>query len=246
MNPETGNFPARLQEEIDRQAGGVVRRFAREINVNQQAVHNWLAGERLPGAKALAAMWDTYRIDPLWLLTGERRGHGPVTLRIAPPAVPPGARRQTGAFLAEEIGRDRFVSVPLLADRIAAGRPREVSPADIEDFAIIYADWLPHPDEVTCVRVAGDSMSPILTDGAIVAIDHRQRDPRALNGKMVAFRQDGGASVKWCRYVSPDLVMGLPENKETMESGGLLVFKNEDVNDCLVGRVVWWWGLPRE
>jgi phage repressor protein C with HTH and peptisase S24 domain len=215
------------------------------VGVNHQAVHNWLEGTRQPGAKALTAIWRVYRVDPLWLLTGETGVQGPVVLRVSPPSVPKPALTHAAEFLDNEVERDRFVSVPLLSDAIAAGSPREIRPQDIEDFAIIYADWLPAPEMVTCVRISGESMAPILTEGSIVAIDHSQRDARKLDGKMVAFRQDGGASVKWCKHHSPELVMGLPENKETMDSGGLLVFQGDEVNECIVGRVVWWWGLAK-
>jgi len=237
-------FAERLRMMIDRHSEGVVRRFAADIQTNHQAVFNWLAGERLPGAKSLEAMWTTFGIDPLWLLTGEHRTRGPVTLGVAAPQVPAQAKKENAAFVAEEVRRDRFVTVPLLADAIAGGSPRRVNADDIEDYALIHADWCPHPEHVTCVRVRGDSMSPILTDGSIVAIDHGRRNPKQLDGKMVAFRQGDGASVKWCKVVSKDLVMGLPENKDSLAADSLLLFQGDDIDDCIIGCVLWWWGRP--
>ncbi len=232
----------RLQAAIERHSSGVVRAFAQAINANPQAVHNWLQGRSLPGAAALLAMWRVYRIDPLWLLAGEQPARGTLTLGVAAPAVPPTGRRKAGELVGEEIRRDRFVTVPLLADAIAGGSPREVRVEDIEDYAVIHADWCPHPERVTCLRVQGDSMAPILTAGSIVAVDHGQRDPRRLDGQMVAFRQGNGASVKWCRVVSRNLVMGLPENKASLAADTLLLFRDDEVDDCVVGRILWWWG----
>jgi phage repressor protein C with HTH and peptisase S24 domain len=234
----------RLQAVIERHAGGVVRRFAQAIAANQQTVHHWLQGRALPGAAALIAMWKAFRIDPLWLLTGQQRVRGPVTLDVTPPAAPVTGRRKAADFLQEEIRRDRFVTVPLLADAIAGGRPREIRIEDVEDYAVIHADWCPHPEQVTCVRMRGDSMSPILADGSIIAIDHSRRDPLALDGKMVAFRQGNGASVKWCKVVSRNFVMGLPENKESIAEDTLLLFRDDEVDDCVIGRILWWWGRP--
>jgi hypothetical protein len=168
-----------------------------------------------------------------------------VTLGVAAPQVPTQSKKENAAFVAEEVRRDRFVTVPLLADAIAGGSPRRVNADDIEDYALIHADWCPHPEHVTCVRVRGDSMSPILTDGSIVAIDHSRRNPKQLDGKMVAFRQGDGASVKWCKVVSKDLVMGLPENKDSLAADSLLLFQGDDIDDCVIGCVLWWWGRRR-
>jgi len=232
----------RLQAVIERCADGVVRRFARSIGANHQAVHNWLAGASSPGAKALEQMWRVHQIDPLWLLTGEQRLRGPVTLGVTPPGLPRAQAEAATDFLRDEIRRDRFVAVPLLADAIAGGRPREIRAEDVEDYAVIHADWCPHPEHTTCLRVRGDSMAPILADGSLVAVDHRRRDPFRLDGQMVAFRQGDGASVKWCKVVGRDLVLGLPENKDTIAEDSLLLFRGEDITDCVIGSVVWWWG----
>ena len=262
-------FSDRLKNEIERHAGGVVRTFARAIGSNHQAVHNWLNEERWPSASALMQMWHVYKIDPLWLLTGEKQKRGPVHLGVSPPPTPANGREAadrevadfvaeeirrdhwlpafaltSGAadFVAEEIRRDRFVTVPLLADAIAGGRPRAIKTTDIEDYVVIHADWCPNPEETTCVRVRGDSMSPILTEGSIVAIDHHRVDPAALDGKMAAFRQGDGASIKWCKVVSNELVMGLPENKEFTTEDDLLMFRGKEVDNCVIGAVLWWWG----
>jgi phage repressor protein C with HTH and peptisase S24 domain len=239
------SFPERLHELIEKHAGGVVRRFAEAIGVNHQAVHNWLEGGRQPGAKALVAIWRVFRVDPLWLLTGEAGVQGPAVLRVAPPSAPK-SRTPTAVDLLEgEIERDRFIAAPVLAAAAAAASPRDIRPQDVEDFAVIYAEWALKPEMLTCARVADDAMSPILTPGAIVAIDHSRRDPKKLDGELAVFRRDGAGAVRWCKFVAPDLVMGLPENKHANGGEGLLVFKDEAARDCVIGRVAWWWGVQK-
>ncbi len=236
-------FGQRLQETIDNHAGGVVRRFALALGVNHQAVHNWLAEDSLPNAKALVSLWNVYRVDPLWLLTGEQSIHGPVVLRVAVPTQAEGDDA-LAANLNGELERERFVPVPLLSGKKAGVSPREVSARDIEDFVVIHTDWVPRPEMITCVRIADDAMAPILTKDSIVAIDHGKRDPKKLNGKLAAFRVDGGVTVKWCQYRNGELIVGYPENREAVKRGGLIVCQGEKAADCLVGQIVWWWGRP--
>jgi transcriptional regulator with XRE-family HTH domain len=236
----------RLAGLIDKHAGGVVRRFAQAIGVNHQAVHNWLAGERQPNAKALVAIWQVYRVDPLWLLTGAPSIQAPVVLRVAPPRVGKADRQATAEALETELERERFMAVPLLTEKRVAAHPREVRPPDIEDFVAVHADWLPTPEMTTCVRVPDDAMAPILSAGAIVAVDHGQREAKRLDGAMAAFRVGEAVAIRWCRLAAPDLLLGLPENRAGSDRAGVLIYHGHDIADALLGRVVGWWGRPAD
>ncbi|MDP8224092.1 MAG: S24 family peptidase [Candidatus Lernaella stagnicola] len=233
------SFGQRLHDVIQTHAGGVVRRFAQAIGVNHQAVHNWLSEESLPNAKALVSLWNVYRVDPLWLLTGEQSIHGPVVLRVAPASE---AYAQTEDALEGDLERERFVPIPLLSKEKAAGTPREISANDIEDFVVIHTDWAPRPEMLTCVRVEDDAMQPVLAKGSIVAVDHGKRDPKRLNGKLCAFRVPGGVAVRWCHFRDIDYVVGYPENRAAIKRGAMVISTGEEAADCLVGQVVWWWG----
>jgi len=241
MPKKKKSFTERLQELIDRHAGGVVRRFATAVGVHHQTVHNWLDGEKQPNAKALIAIWNVYRIDPLWLLTGEQRIRGPVVLQVASPQ-PSGATEGADDLLEETLAEDRFIAAPLLAGPNAARSPREIRAQDIEDFAVVYAAWAPQPEMITAARLEDDAMTPILNRGSVVAVDHGRNQPQKLDGQMAAFRQGGGVAIRWCKFVAPDLVLGMPENHQ----GSTLVFRGEKAKDCLVGRVAWWWGRAAE
>lgn len=133
-------------------------------------------------------------------------------------------------------GLDHFVPVPLLTDAAAAGAPRAIAEADIEGYALIPYAWCPNPDNFTCLRVRGDSMAPVLHDGAIVAVDHTRRDPLALNQKMVAARYQDGVTIKWLERRSEDTLLLVPENK----SHPVLTLPRSPDNP-IVGMVAWWW-----
>ena len=137
-----------------------------------------------------------------------------------------------------------YLPIPLLRQAIAAGTPSEINEFDdIQDWVLIYAsrDWMPHdPENYTCAHVQGNSMAPILEDGDIVAIDHADREPRNLNNKMVAFRIDGGVTVKWLNYdPGSPIIIGHPENRFRKDSR--LIIPIDDAYEHVVGRVAWWW-----
>jgi SOS-response transcriptional repressor LexA len=131
---------------------------------------------------------------------------------------------------------DHFVPVPLLTDAAAAGPPRDIAEADIEGYALIPYAWCPDPANFTCLRVRGDSMAPILYDGAIVAVDHSRRDPLTLNQKMVAARCEGGVTIKWLERRLEDTWLLVPENK----SHPVLTLPRSPDNP-IIGMVAWWW-----
>ncbi|MFQ5817918.1 MAG: S24 family peptidase [Terriglobia bacterium] len=135
---------------------------------------------------------------------------------------------------------DYYVPIPLLKDEAAAGTPREISEHDLDGFALIYYAWCPHPGNFTCVHVRGDSMSPILNEGAIVAIDHSQRDPVLLRHRMVAARHEDGVTIKWLDQDSTGQLLLISENKQYPP----LTLPRTQANP-IVGMISWWWNRQR-
>jgi phage repressor protein C with HTH and peptisase S24 domain/DNA-binding XRE family transcriptional regulator len=133
-------------------------------------------------------------------------------------------------------GLDHYVPVPLLKDAAAAGAARAVADQDVEGYALIQYAWCPNPSSFTCIRVRGDSMAPILHDGAVVAIDHSQRDPAALHQKMVAARTDDGVTIKWLDRQPDGALLLVPENK-SYPATPLPPSRENPV----IGLVAWWW-----
>ena len=84
-------------------------------------------------------------------------------------------------------------------------------------------------------------MAPILNTGDLVAIDHSQRLAEDLNGKMVAFRANGGVTIKWLTIKEKEgLIMGLPENRDFAHEAVILKTEEEQEHG-IVGRIAWWW-----
>ena len=150
-----------------------------------------------------------------------------------------GVRVITSADFSERFraleGLDHFVPIPLLKDSAAAGSPREISDADLDGYALLHYSACPNPSDFTCIRVRGGSMAPILHDGALVAIDHSQRDPLALNQKMVAARTDDGVVVKWLER-SPDGSLRLVSENKSYPAIDL----PRTHSNPILGLVAWW------
>jgi len=150
-----------------------------------------------------------------------------------------GVRVITSADLSDRFraleGLSDFVPIPLLKDAAAAGSPREISDADLDGYALLHYSACPNPADFTCIRVRGDSMAPILHDGALVAIDHSQRDPLALHQKMVAARTPDGVVIKWLER-SPDGSLRLVSESKSYPPIDL----PRTHSNPILGLIAWW------
>jgi SOS-response transcriptional repressor LexA len=131
------------------------------------------------------------------------------------------------------------VAVPLLKDGAAAGSPRLIDEAAVEDIILIRRKECPHPDDTVCVRVQGDSMSPVLEEGYIVAIDTADRDPKKLVAQMVAARDpEGGVTIKWLRRVGEEMMLIAQHTSPRYNP----IFLDRERGWIIIGRVLFWIG----
>lgn len=109
--------------------------------------------------------------------------------------------------------------------------------APVESMIAAPKDWVPNPSATTCVRVKGNSMSPLIYDGYILVIDTSQTDHAKLSGKVViAWHKDMGLTVsRLQRYDHTEVLR--PENSDY----------NTIVLDSkhqwkVMAKVLWWIG----
>lgn len=177
--------------------------------------------------------------DPVYLLFGEQKPIRKVSHKLVIEKL-----QKFEVFEKESpFSSTKYVPIRLLKDAIAAGHPTEIIETDIDGWALIYAnkEWMPNEAEnYTCARIKGYSMWPILAPGDIVAIDHADRDPNHLVDKMVAFRKNGGTTIKWFRYhKDKHIVIGEPENRDERET--TIILDANEAYENIVGKVAWWW-----
>jgi len=84
--------------------------------------------------------------------------------------------------------------------------------------------------------------SDAIKEASSVSITQK-KDPKTLNGKVVALRKEGEATIKRLRIVSEDLMLGMPDNPDFMHE--TVVLRGEEINNAIMGKVVWWWGLQK-
>jgi phage repressor protein C with HTH and peptisase S24 domain len=145
-----------------------------------------------------------------------------------------GAKRPKGA------PKLQMVAVPLLdvdAGTIgqAGGEFHDFDSACSENMIAAPAFWCPNPAQTNCLRVKGTSMSPLINDGDIVAVDGSQTNPDQLNRKIVvAWHRQNGLSL--ARFISADGVHLL--ESENRDYGPVTVEKDRKWQ--IVGKVLWW------
>jgi SOS-response transcriptional repressor LexA len=135
-----------------------------------------------------------------------------------------------------------LVAVPLLKVVAAApgekgdGKP-ELDDAPVDSMIAAPKDWCPNPTTTSCLRVRGNSMSPLILEGYIVAVDSSQTDRSVLDGKVIiAWHRDMGLTVsRFRRYDRTEILQ--PENQEyeSIPLSGKQQWK-------IVAKVLWWIG----
>jgi phage repressor protein C with HTH and peptisase S24 domain len=138
-----------------------------------------------------------------------------------------------------------FVAVPLLP--IHAGTPGEAGDKTVdleqmrpETMLAAPTNWCPNPKSTICLRVRGNSMSPLILDGYIIAIDTLDLHHDKLVGQIVvASNPERGLIVS--RLIRFDHTDALVSDRRDYESISLAPESKWHV----IGRVLWWTGLAR-
>ena len=90
--------------------------------------------------------------------------------------------------------------IPVLKDAAAAGTPRAVDPDSSAFTLALPRNWFQKSGRLFGIRSTGDSMSPIISEGALLVIDVADRDAATLVDEMVvASDSEGGITIKWLR-----------------------------------------------
>jgi transcriptional regulator with XRE-family HTH domain len=230
--------------------------LAEQVGVSQVAVSRWESGQDEPSAAAYSQLarisgppdcwffWekigirmsDIYRALPD--LEESRYKPPELTIEVLPAR---GALKQEGELKLKK--RPDAVAVPLLHDPAAAGSPRLIEAAAVDRMVIADARDCPHPDATVCISVRGESMSPVLEDGYIVALDTFDTEPKRLVNEMVAARDpDGGVTIKWLRHVGSELMLIAQHTSPRFQP----ILLNREPGWKVIGRVLWWIGKPRK
>jgi phage repressor protein C with HTH and peptisase S24 domain/DNA-binding XRE family transcriptional regulator len=226
--------------------------FGSRLHYSAMAVSRWETGKQEPTSRCFIQLGNMAGQPECWLFWA-RAGLKSSDLRQMFPGSQKNAR--TSSSLDFEIVRAgsgakrkrpkgarklQMVAVPLLdmhAGTIGqtGGKFADFDSAMAEDMIAAPAFWCPNPEQTNCLRVHGTSMSPLIHDGDIVAVDGSQTNPEELNTKIVvAWHRDNGLSL--ARFIFADGVHLL--ESENRDYNPITVEKDKKWQ--IVGKVLWW------
>jgi len=135
---------------------------------------------------------------------------------------------------------DHFTSVPLLADPASLGSGLAIDELEVmEEPCLIDKRILKKGHEYRAIFVKGESMSPLLNDGDIVAIDVGDRDPKKLKKKLIACHTgDFEVSIKQLLLVEEKFHFRALNRKWEEEHAPLITPQKDGL---ILGKVVWAW-----
>ena len=91
-----------------------------------------------------------------------------------------------------------------------------MSEKDINDYVLVHSHFVKHNvdhDRYRCIRINKDnqSMLPTIKPGSLVCIDSKQNNSKALDGKIVALKNDDkGCSIRKLK-IEKNCLVGIPE-----------------------------------
>ena len=137
----------------------------------------------------------------------------------------------------------RFVAIPILPLR--AGTPGaegdEVADLNQIEPEAIWAtpvEWCPNPASTISLRVVGNSMSPLILDGYIIAVDMSDIPRDDLVGQIVVARNSEDQRLLVSRLVRFDHTDVLVSDQRENQSASLA----NGSSWRIIGRVLWWTG----
>lgn len=208
-----GCFRARLKDAMGTRAARV---FARDSGLSEGAIRSYLSGETYPTLDRLAQIAQAAGVSAMWLAFGEEQ------------------QQRTQRVLED----DQYSYVPLYDARCSAGHGSWTEGARILTRLAFTTYSLRkqglEPSRLSAIRVDGDSMEGLLSDGDTVLIDHGRN---TLEGEAVyVIRLDDHLYAKRLQRQIGGGVAVISANPayQTMNVA------KESLNDLeIVGRVVW-------
>jgi len=136
--------------------------------------------------------------------------------------------------------KPRLVAVPLLAAHAATHGGKGDQVMDLNEVPALDiigapAMWCPHPADTSCLKVRGSSMSPLINEDDIVAVDHSETDPSELSGKIVVtWQRENGLTLS--RFLLVNGIQLLESENRDYEAVKL----GKNRNWRIIGKVLWW------
>jgi SOS-response transcriptional repressor LexA/DNA-binding XRE family transcriptional regulator len=226
--------------------------FGLQLGVSAMAVSRWERGVAEPPGETYIRLGNMAG-DPLcwffWKCAGLRlsdvtRVLAPARRRLARSRMPDIHIVQAGSGKKRPLEKSSLVAIPLLP--VQAGTPGstgdnvDLSEVPPKSMLAAPADWCPNHAYTVCLRVKGDSMSPLILDGYIIAVDTSVTTHDQLVGQIVvaAHKEKGLLVSRLIRFGRTDALVSDHREYESVP-----VTPGSDWR--VVGKVLWWTGRAR-
>ena len=221
--------------------------FGGRLNSSAMSVSRWERGNQEPSADSYIELGNLAGAPVCWYFWGRAGLQTEDLMRVMPKLGKRFSRTRTVVLQSAAAGggskipvAPQLVAIPLLEVVAASHGERGDSSAILHDAPVesmIAApkDWCPNPSATTCLRVRGNSMMPLITEGAILVVDSSQIDSAKLNGKVViAWHRDMGLTVSRLQHYDHTTVLQ-PESRD-YES----IVLDSEHKWKIVAKVLWW------
>jgi transcriptional regulator with XRE-family HTH domain len=223
--------------------------LGKRLRASAMAVSRWERGESEPPAEVYIRLGNIAD-DPLcWFFWGRAGLSTADVMRVLPTA---SRRLREGriasvqvvhAGAASSIEPASFVAIPILPVHAATPGEKSEEVADLDQLQpealwAAPAEWCPNPARTISLRVRGDSMSPLILDGYLIAVDTSDISRDDLIGKIVVAWNTKEKRLLVSRLIRFDhtdvLVSDQREHQPVSVANGSPW--------RIVGRVLWWTG----
>lgn len=225
--------------------------LGQRLHYSAMAVSRWERGEQEPTVRGYIELGNLADDPTCWYFWGRAGLQNENLLRVMPileerlqqnrlsnfeiVAAGSGERKLTAEKL-------KLVAIPVLKIVAAShgergGHPSSMVSGPMESMIAAPKEWCPNPASTSCLRVRGNSMTPLISDDSIIVVDSSQNDHTLLDGKIViAWHRDKGLTVsRFRRYDHTEILE--PENHDYESI--VLSSKNRWK---ILARVLWWVG----
>ena len=226
--------------------------FGAKLGSSAMAISRWERGVAEPSG-AMYIRLGNLGGDPLcwffWKRAGLRlsdvtRVLPAVRRRFAESRVPEILFVRAGGTAAHSLKKANLVVVPLLPVEAATpghdGDNVDLAEVPADSMLAAPIDWCPNPESTLCLRVKGNSMSPLILDGYIIAVDTSSVEGDRLVGQIVvaSHKEKGLLVSRLIRFDHTDALVS-----DNREYGSVPVTPGSEWR--IVGKVLWWTGRAR-
>ena len=223
--------------------------LGKRLKTSAMAVSRWERGETEPAAESYIRLGNLAG-DPLCWFFWARAGLSTAdVMRVLPMA---DRRLRQGriasvnlvhAGVPGSLKPEDFVAIPLLPVRAATPGADGDEVTDLDQLKpeamwAAPAQWCPNPQATISLRVAGNSMSPLILDGYVVAVDTSAASRNDLIGKIVVAWNPKEKALLLSRLIRFDHTEALVSDQRGHQS----VLLANGSHWRIVGRVLWWAG----